>query len=106
MLARAFHGPSPRLALFIAKTLLQNKADLAVAYLSRPDVAKLVSGNERAMASLTGGGLSGLGRAEQNEILKALSHGQTRTVDKTSANPFDLPKLSTRLSKRLDLMVD
>lgn len=101
-LVRAAHGPSPRLALFIAEAIKTSKhpkaEDFTVAYLTRPDIAEIVRGNTRAMELLGQQRLPGLGSlslAAHREVMTAMRFGQA--IDLRSDNPFNLPKPSAAL---------
>jgi hypothetical protein len=103
-LVRALHGPSPRLALFIAEAIKNSShskaEDFTVAYLTRPDIADIVRGNARAMELLGQQRLPGLGSlsmAAHREVMTAMRLGQA--VDLRSDNPFNLPKPSAALTR-------
>lgn len=108
LLARAYHGPSLALILYIAKTI---KAvvdeDLMVAYLRRPDIAHAAAGHPRYLELLGQQvlpGFSGISRAALNEIRGAhfaAAKGKLM-IDISRENPLDLPKLPASVQRRID----
>lgn len=106
MLTASSHGPSPRLVLFNAQAIKNSghpqAEDLMVTYLTRPDIAPIVRGNQTAMELLGQQrlpGLSGLSLAAHREVMSAMRLGQS--IDMNSDNPLRLPKKSAALIKLL-----
>ena len=107
MLVNAAHGPSIGLILTIAEALVRGKhEDLAVTYLSRPDIAR-VAGRHPRVLELLGQrrlpGLDGLSRAAGRELLGTLRAAETGklVIDWSTANPLRLHKLSVDTKREL-----
>jgi hypothetical protein len=103
MLAASMHGNSAMLVVFIAEAIKNSghpKAeDLTVAYLTRPDIASMVQGNQRVL-ELMGQqrlpGLGGLSRAALRDVMDVMRAGRTPG---TGDNPLHLPKQSAELKR-------
>lgn len=104
--ARAWHGPSPFLALSLMQGIATGDEDAAVAYATRPDIAPLIGRNETAMKiiehaamrkqlPLPFAGLGGISRAAMREVKSRLGMAAAGTVEfGPEDNPLNLPKLS------------
>jgi hypothetical protein len=103
MLAAAMHGTSPMLVVFIAEAIKNSKhpkaEDLTVAYLTRPDIASMVQGNQRVMELLGQQrlpGLGGLSRAALRDVMDVMRLGRSPGI---GDNPLHLPKQSAEVKR-------
>lgn len=103
MLATSVHGASPMLVVFIAEAIKNSKhpkaEDLAVAYLTRPDISIMVRGNQRVMELLGQQrlpGLGGLSGAAMREVMGVMRTGRGLGQ---GDNPLHLPKKSAELKR-------
>jgi len=103
MLAASMHGTSPMLVVFIAEAIKNSKhpkaEDLTVAYLTRPDIASMVQGNQRVMELLGQQrlpGLGGLSRAALRDVMDVMRLGRSPGI---GDNPLHLPKQSAEVKR-------